>query len=163
MIRTAAEILRDMENRVARLERAAGKVGAAELSAEEFAEELQRMIKKHFPKGVISVKAQESLGRKMGEEVKDILIRMTVLPKEEWESGISMNDPFYTQIWVWDAEGVRGPAKTELSVGGIFRFKGLKKKVPFRSAQGTQEKVLKSLEAFIIKAASEWELLQATA
>lgn len=158
MNRTAAEILNDMENRIARLERQAARTAATVKSAEDLASDIKALVKKYFPLGVVSVRAQESLGSKRGETpMKDILIRMTATPKEEWKSGIDMNDPFYTQIWVWDAEGT---PKTELSVGGVIRIGGERKKVPFRSSSGSQEKVLKGLESFLSKAAAEWSALR---
>lgn len=130
----------------------------AELSIEEFAKQIEDKIKKIFPKSLVQVSVQKSLGS------PSILIQFALgKDRSEWANGIMMNDPLHHQIWIHDYEkSLPDKLKTDLSVGGNiilkendesgFRSKSIK--IGFRSAKGTPEKILRSIENYFKKAKS---------
>lgn len=122
-------------------------------NANDFVPEIEKVIKKYFPKSTLQVKFDTRFAA-------TISIQFAVGQKSDWSNGYFENDISRTTMMIWgfDKEGNMPKGKIQLDphiAGKIYITPGPGSynaydsvKIPIRKKTGTPEQILKSLDAY---------------
>jgi len=121
-------------------------------TANDFVPEIEKVIKKHFPKSFVQVYHSTKLS-------SSIHIQFAVGGKKDWANGIWQNDISWTSMLIFGFDDIGDiPGKLEFSPNqaGSFVIKPApgshmaydRIKVPVRKKTGTPEAILKSIDKY---------------
>jgi len=125
----------------------------------KMAAEIEKAVRKHFPKSFINVKTKGPLGSN-----DPTLVFALGKSKSDWPNGIIENDPLFTRIFFdgFDKEGKLRAAtpltkggnkvKAQLAQGDAFRINGQPQvKFKWRNQTGAPEAIIKKLDKYFGK------------
>ncbi len=117
---------------------------------QDMADEIEKAVKKHFPRSFINVRTKGPLGG------TDPTLRFALgKTKSDWPNGIIENDPLWAMIFFdgFDKEGnLPGKVKANMSQGDAFRINGQPQvKFKWRNQTGAPEAIIKKLDKYFGK------------
>lgn len=121
-------------------------------NAEDFVKEIEKTIKKHFPKSYVHVYFSKNL-------TTSLTIRFAVGRKKDWSGGIIHNDIAHAIMSIWNIEengDITGKLQFDphhagsyvISPGPDSYMAFDRIKVPVRKKTGTPEQILKSIDKY---------------
>ena len=124
---------------------------------QNMAKEIEKVVKKHFPKSFVDVRTKGPLGS------NDPTLRFALgKTKADWPNGIIENDPLWTMIFFdgFDKEGnlpgdarinlSPGKVKATMGQGGAFRINGQPQmKFKWRNQTAAPEGIIKKLDKYL--------------
>lgn len=118
---------------------------------QDMADEIERTVRKHFPRSFINVKTKGPLGSN-----DPTLVFALGKSKSKWPNGIIENDPLFTRIFFdgfSDDDGsLQGKIKANMSQGDAFRINGQPQvKFQWRNQTGAPEAIIKKLDKYFGK------------